>query len=155
MNYDRKKKDDVDYTVAKFMVEDYDYSRVTGDCYTCHSWYLDGTSCDDDFFAGIYCKWDGCTHWYFRGEKFDRELDNKDFADSYYHICGEYTFLGHIRTMCFVWKVVSDIMDGPYKDPIGKEHNLHVRDEFYFKLEKTRKLVEMMLDGYEIVRLED
>lgn len=122
------------YVVARFVVEDDDYF-VTGDCFVPFSWYNDKTVHEEHFFADMSCKWDGCTHWMFRGENYDPITDQDE--NCYYHICGEGCFQKHIRTMCFIWKVVSDIMGIRAKDN-------------YFEDETTRKLVDTMLEGYVI-----
>lgn len=146
--YELRQKNDngVNYVYGKFVIDEKtNSSAVFGTVYSCNSWSPEtGESFDDNFFAEVYCKHDSCTHWNFNGEEFVPEFDN---IDAYYHICGEYCFLNHICLMCFVWKVVADIMDEFHDENYGMEQ--------YFELEKTRKLVEMMLDGYEIVRLED
>lgn len=130
------------YINAKFEQKD-DY--MYGDCYTCNSWIGDDNEpCEYDFFADIHCKWDACTHWRFKGEDYDPETDEEH--DSYYHICGEISFLEHIRTMCFLWKIASEIFG---EDPAFKNSM-----EWYFEKEETKQLIEMMLKNYTIKKEE-
>ena len=131
--------DSADYPVARFMVEEAEKCYVSGDCFVPYSWCNDKTIFEEYFFADMTCKWDGCTHWMFRGEDYNSETDQNE--DCYYHICGEHYFQRHIRTMCFVWKIVSDIMESRVKDN-------------YFEDETTRKLVDLMLEGYTIKKVE-
>lgn len=125
-------KDTTDHNriVAKFVVEN-DDRTLMGDCYSAVSWYSDGSVCDYDYFAGVYCKLDSCTHWYFYGEDYDPELKNE--KDSYYHLCGAGCFMEHIRLMCFVWKLAS-IITGSSDD--------------YFDNDEIKKLVDTMLKDY-------
>ena len=130
------------YTVAKFeLTGDY----MTGDCYTCCSWELDKAPVDYHYFAGVYSKWDSCTHWYFRGEDFDQELNIS--GDSYYHICGSGCFLEHVRIMCFLWKVAAMYLKEEYERE-GSKYTDPERE--YFDNDEIKKLVEMMLEGCEI-----
>ena len=136
------------YVVGKFEAEEIEPHCVMGQCYEACGWYADKREVSDwHFVSDVYCKWDSCTHWYFYGEDYDPDINSEEI-DSYYHICGESCFLRHIRLMCFVWKLVSDLMT---EVRIGTEYEIDISDE-YFSLEKTSKLVELMLEGYEIVK---
>lgn len=121
------------YIVGRFVVESDDYHLI-GTCYGCSGWYSDG-SIDDHYFTDVYCKKDTCTHWNFYGEDYDPETESE--KDSYYHICGTYCFNDHIRLMCFVWKLAGMINNSP---------------DYMHDNELTKKLVDMMLEGYEIVK---
>lgn len=140
-------KSDDGYITHKFVVEADDF-QLTGNCYAASSWYGDNSPGDYDFVAGVYCKWDSCTHWYFYGEDYDPEIDNEQ--DSYYHLCGGYTFLNHIKAMCFVWKLAEQIL---VKDPhtIHTGNATYIHDEYY-EPEKLVKMMEVVLDGCEIIK---
>jgi hypothetical protein len=138
-------KDSDGRIVGKFEMTD---SYMSGRCYECNGWDLDEdrTPCDWSFFASVFCKWDGCTHWWFRGEDYDP--DTKDEADAYYHICGDYCFLGHVRLMCFVWKLAELILvEDLKKDGLGTHK--YVQEE-YSGNEKLKHLADFMLEGYTI-----
>ncbi|WP_407450038.1 hypothetical protein [Fibrobacter sp.] len=136
-------KDDNDNgrVVAWFECTDGTYT-MDGNCYIPCSWHTDGTPFESHFLASVYCKWDGCTHWHFMGE--DYRTYNSDNHDSYYHICGEYCFVDHVRAMCFVWKLAC-------------MHNVSLHadsgvEEYYYGMEKIKALSDLMLDGYSIVK---
>lgn len=130
------------YIEGKFVVKKADTSHVDGVCYDAVSWIGPDNPIDFQLLADVYCKWDACTHWYFEGEDYDPETaTHGDNPDGYYHLCSGDGFNHHIRLMCFVWKLVADIM--------GED-----RVENYFEVDTTRKLVDLMLDGYEIVKAE-
>lgn len=129
--------------LGKFVVDQDDYFSVTGKCYEATSWDAKtGEVYSWLFHSGVYCKWDGCTHWNFKGEDYDPEIDGSE--DSYYHLCGEYSFNRHIQLMCFVWKLVATLMIARNKE----ENNIQLDiEENYFELSVTKDLVELMLDG--------
>lgn len=133
-------KDDDGQIGYKFVVENDDFNLI-GKCYEVWSWYVDGTPCEYGFVADAYCKWDACTHWNFYGENYDPEITQK--PDSYYHLCGGYSFMGHIIAMCFVWKLAEQI--------ISENSSGYVNDEYYDH-ERIKQLIELVLNGYEIVK---
>ena len=55
-----------------------------------------------EFITAATVKWDLCSHFYFTGE--DTLLENGDW-DSYYHICGDYSYL----TMILSYLMVLDV----------------------------------------------
>ena len=137
-----------DCIVGKFEVDKADKRSVTGNCYSATGWLLDRREpIDWDFIADVYCKWDSCTHWNFRGEDYDPEINKDEPGDNYYHLCGEEYFTNHIRMMCFVWVVVSSIME-MYRTPSDSIF------EEYFGNETTVLLVNLMLNQYKIERAE-
>lgn len=133
------------YVAGVFVVDKADQFAVFGTCYEPVSWDIDTHEPYETYYlADVYCKWDSCTHWYFRGEDYDPYLKTEE--DSYYHLCSEFSFNTHIRLMCFVWKLVSRIMTAEriLEGQEGVEDN-------YFKKEEIKALMLLMLDGYEIV----
>lgn len=132
-------KNDDGYISHKFVVDNDDF-YLSGECYAATSWYSNDRPCDWEFVAGVYCGWDSCTHWYFYGEE----------QDSYYYLCGGYTFLNHIKAMCFVWKLAEQIL---VKDPhtIRTGNATYIHDSYY-EPEKLEKLMEVVLDGCEIIK---
>lgn len=134
----------------KFEVSDDDFC-LSGKCYEAYAWDLNGTPLEYSFVAGVHCKWDACTHWYFYGEDYnpDAEVDEKE-QDSYYHLCGGYSFMNHIVAMCFVWKLAEQIIT---KDPWTIKHGNagYINDEYYDH-ERIKQLVDLVLNGYEIVK---
>lgn len=133
------------YIVAKFEQTD-DY--MTGVCYECSGWGGSDLKdpCDWSFFADVYCKYDSCTHWNFFGE--DYNPNTKEGRDSYYHICGDYCFLDHVRMMCFVWKIAEDILVESCGS--GAYNTAEYTREAYSGSKKLKHLVDYMLDGYTI-----
>ena len=132
--------------VAKIEItEDY----CAGNCYKTCSWNGDNNEpVDWHYVTGFYCKWNSCTHWYFRGEDYDKEFTES--LDSYYHLCGSPCFADHIRNMCFVWKVASMILIERHKD--SKYLKSEITDNYFDN--GTTKLIELMLDGYTIEKEE-
>ena len=122
---------------------------VNGHCYEVTGWSFENKEpVNLHYLAGIYAKWDACTHWYFFGEDYDPEWnDETKEIDGYYHLCGEGSFVRHIRLMCFIWKVISQLIGDLYPI-IGDKNN-------YFGLDITSELVELMLKDCEIVKVED
>lgn len=70
--------------------------------YEPHSWDNENHVTDKSFFAKGSVKWDACSHFTFDGEDYPR--DN----DSYYHICGVYHYINHMRMMQFILEVASN-----------------------------------------------
>lgn len=134
----------------KFVVDSDDFS-LSGTCYETYSWDIHGTPFEYSFVANVYCKWDACTHWYFYGEDYnpDAELDEKE-QDAYYHLCGGYSFMGHITAMCFVWKLAEQIIS---KDPWTIRNSIsgYTHDEYYDH-ERIKQLIDLVLNGYEIMK---
>ena len=126
--------------------------HLDGKCYSAKSWCSNAIDVFDWYFVGdVYCKFDGCTHWYFNGEDYDPELNAEN--DSYYQICGPECYTEHIRNMCFIWKVaemvISDshegnlIPDAMYREMIQENYEMNGF---------TGKLVDMMLEGFTITK---
>lgn len=94
------------------------------------SWDENGEVLEEEFFAEVYIKWDGCSHIYFKGE---------DKKDSYYHLCGGVYFIEHMQTMAFIAKV-------------AKENIKNFEDEYgnFSSIEKYN-----ILEGCKIERVEE
>ena len=124
---------------------------LEGKCYIATTW--SGESMRDvvnwHFFTDVYCKFDGCTHWYFLGEDYDPEADaatHDNEIDAYYHICGPGCFIEHIRNMCFIWKLAEMVIKKSYDT-----NSYHECIEENYKVNGfTGKLVDKMLEGYTI-----
>ena len=125
------------YITGKFEVDKSDDRAVFGKCYSAVGWIKPDIPVDFHLLADVYCKSDSCTHWNFYGE----DSVDGNIEDGYYHLCGPMGFNDHIRLMCFVWKLVADIMG---------EKAIHN----YFESLITNELVRLMLAGYEIVKEE-
>lgn len=81
-------------------------ASVIGNIYTICGWEIDfKTPIDKIFFAEAYIKWDGCSHFNFFGE--DYTEGDKETVNSYYHICGIYSYLEFMRTMLFGYEVMA------------------------------------------------
>ena len=147
--YYLKNKDDRMIT-HKFEVNSDDF-HLDGQCYEVISWEANDKPYEYSFVAGVYCKWDACTHWYFYGEDYkpDAKIDERE-QDSYYHLCGGYSFMRHITAMCFVWKLAEQIIA---KDPWTIKHgNVKYTHDEYYDHERITKMIDVVLDGYEIVK---
>lgn len=146
-------------------IEATDIARcLMGNCYSASSWSK--TNGSDyytiawEFVAEVYCKFDGCTHWYFFGEGYDPESrTNDDDIDAYYHLCGPETFIEHIRNMCFIWKVAEMALIESYDSYDG--YNDHViSDAMYSEMIQenyevngfTGEIVNKMLEGFTITK---
>lgn len=121
--------------IANFVVEDDEYSLM-GNCYEEDS--------DERFIVNVYCKADACSHWRFYGEDF---YGVKRDIDPYYHLCGSHCFTHHITAMCFVWKLAENILCNSIPDRAED-----IRND-YFEHDRIRELVDLMLDGYEIIKV--
>ena len=153
--YYLKRKDDGEI-IAKFE-QDQDFG--SGDCHEVVAW--SGTTHEPiewHFVAGVAFKPDSCTHWYFNGEDYDPEV--AESSDSYYHICSPFGFQDHIRNLCFIWKVMPMILaeDTPYNPYIINEQHAINNIEFimnsYFEVPNVNRLIDMMLDGCIIEKVE-
>ena len=133
-------KDSEGLVVSKFEVDELRTASIDGKCYEAFSWSLDINDYDSieyHFVADVYCKWDSCTHWWFKGADYDPIT--KDEHDSYYHLCGAYSFMGHIRSMCFVWYIVGELL----KD-------IDKYDNYYNETKEINDLIEYMLKDHTI-----
>ena len=115
---------------------DTDDNSLMGVCYIEDS--------EDSFVADVYCKWSACTHWRFNGH--DYYPGSASEPDPYYHLCGGYSFMEHITAMCFVWKLAEQINANIHPNLTDDVH------ESYNDHDRIKKLIETVLDGYEIVK---
>lgn len=130
--------------ISKFVVEKATDAYVCGTCYLVTSWTTDNKPIDEEFFVQAYCKWDSCTHWYFYGEDFNELSKN---VDGYYHLCGSSCVLNHVRAMCFIWKLVADIM--AELSGVGDDYDPDIIEE-YFDGDDITNLCALMLKDYTI-----
>lgn len=112
-----------------------------------------------NFVADVCCKFDGCTHWHFFGERYDPETDaatHDNEIDAYYHICGPECFIEHIRNMCFIWKVAEmaliDSYDNYDNHLISKVMHSEMIQENYEVNGFTGEIVNKMLEGFTITK---
>lgn len=139
--YLKRKSDDT--VIARLEITGEDFAHVNADCSICYSWSTENEPLEYSYFASVYCKHDGCTHWWFRGEDYVKDKN----LDGYYHLCGSWCFVEHIRVMCFIWKAVEHIMR-----ELEPPCDYHVGPTDYFDTDDVKNLVETMLDGHYIER---
>ena len=122
-------KDNEGYEIIVVNIIKIDKAWIEGEALITTAWN-EGIAEDFDFFADFYIKWDGCSHFYFKGQ------DNDD--SGYYHICGGSDYITHIEVLAFINKIAIDIIPG--------------YDEYHanFKIVQNLKL----LDGYKIIERE-
>ena len=132
------------YIVNKFEMEvDYIFQGVA---YDCVEWNGETKEpLEWQFHSEVYSKWDGCSHWWFKGEDYNKYLGkcNHDNTDSYYHICS--SFNGFIITMCFIWKLAGNYYKNKYKelsDSISEEYDLDIVDYMLKDFEILEKEVK-------------
>lgn len=127
---------------------------LDGRCYKAISWSMEkddfGCVLDWHFVADVYCKWDSCTHWYFHGEDYDTNTNPSDH-DSYYHLCGSHSFNNHIRIMCFIWKAAELWMCERTPENRSESGVDYTRKQY----QENKELVDFMLDGYTIEKIEE
>lgn len=133
------------YIHSKFEVSVRCDAYVEGVCYAAVGWELDGTPVNWKFVADTYCKEDACTHWYFCGEDYDPESKSEDDGCSYYHLCGGYCFIDYLTSMCFVWKLMEMLLS----------ETRSCVTESYYDSERVKQIVDMVLDGYVIEKVDD
>ena len=122
---------------AKFVPEAND--RFEGTIYEGTCW-SEGETLEWCFFAHVFAKWDGCTHWWFYGEDYE---NGKKEANGYYHICS--SLEQFIINMCFAWRLARDFH--------LKNHSVGLSDEI--NGEYDLDIVGKMLENYEIVQKEE
>lgn len=118
---------------------------IEGVCYAAIGWELDGTPVNWEFVADTYCKADACTHWYFFGEDYDPESKSEDNECFYYHLCGGYSFMDHLTSMCFVWKLMEILLG----------ENRNYATDSYYDHERIKQVINLVLYGYTIEKVND
>lgn len=136
-------KDPTGEITHKFVIDEDSRFSLVGKCYEAYSWSMSGEPFEYHFSADVYCKWDSCTHWYFYGEDYDPETEYE--KDSYYHLCGGYSFMNHITAMCFVWKLSEQLISS------NRPKDTYTNGAYYDH-ERIKKLISTVLEGYEIVK---
>ncbi len=96
--------------ISIIKIEELSDISLKGEVHQVVSWDDEGNAYDENFFASIHIKWDGCSHIYFEGE---------DKVDSYYHLCDASYFIEHMQTLAFIIKVAKDNI-GKYDDEIAR-----------------------------------
>ena len=133
------------YIHSKFEISTRCEAYIYGVCYSAAGWGPNGTPVNWKFVADTYCKEDACTHWYFLGEDYDPESISEDNGCSYYHLCGGYSFLDHLTSMCFVWKLMAMLLGETRGD---------VADSYYDR-GRIKQVIDSVLNGYEIEKVDD
>ena len=140
------------YYVLKEKVEDHQpVSYIVWDtegnslkCYSICGWTKDESTgtytipVDNHYVADVYARFDGCTHWWFRGEDYAEGVTK---PDSYYHICGPECLRHMMACMAFIWEVAA------------REH-AKWRKDCYDDFEKLNNIKDFILADYEIVEEE-
>ena len=127
---------------SKFEVLVHCEAYIEGTCYAAIAWsgFDKRTPIEWEFIADTYCKADACTHWYFFGEDYDPESKAEDNGCSYYHLCGGYSFMNHLTSMCFVWKLMEMLL-GETRD---------YATDSYYEHRRIKQVIDLILDGYTI-----
>lgn len=130
---------------SKYEVSVRHEAYIEGVCYAAAGWESDGTPVNWEFVADTYCKAVACTHWYFFGEDYDPESKAEDNGCFYYHLCGGYSFMNHLISMCFVWKLMATLLG---------ETRGYATDSYYDH-ERIKQVINSVLYGYVIEKVDD
>lgn len=109
---------------------------LEGDLYNVSSWN-DGEPSELEYVSSVYMKKDACSHFWFKGEDYDPGVN--DNIDSYYHICGSYSYKDFMRAIGFAYKLLTELVDS------------YDEEEFVEILQINSKLLE----GYKIEKVSD
>jgi hypothetical protein len=121
--------------VTVFEIEEISKSYISGTLKTVNSWDEENEyDCDFDYIAGVFIKWDGCSHFNFKGEDYNE--NKEETIDGYYHLCGVDMYIDLMRSLSFAYQIMVD--------QIG-EDELYEKEE-YQELKKLN-----LLDKYTIV----
>ncbi len=97
------KHDDVVAIVRQ--TENWDYS-LNGIISLVTSWDLNGKPSNEEFLANCFIKWDGCSHFWYKGQDFPYEEE----VYPYYHECGlNYYYLNFVAKL-FAFEVAKHYM---------------------------------------------
>jgi len=100
--------DDKDYIIARYEFDVVENHWLQGKIYSVIAWDDDGI-CDEEFFAEMIIKWDECSHWNFYGEDYDPNIENSN--DSYYHICGNYSYNNFLNIIIGAYNIAKEHYD--------------------------------------------
>ena len=124
---------------------------ITANVETPYSWEADGTPSESYFFATVYFKSGGCSHFMFNGEGFDVEQDGFDTKEEirpYYHICAAGCYVTHMATMAFIHKAMDELIEGS-SDHDGK-YKKNMKEKMYaFIDDYTIKHLEIEKEEWE------
>ena len=120
------------HIIATYIQTDNYEVSLSGIVHIANSWEENGKPYETEFFADVIVKWDGCSHFYFYGEDYTKENEEKD---SYYHICGVPYYIKFMRVMAFIYELMVN--------HVGYERILE--KEEYDELKQLK-----LLDGFEI-----
>ena len=94
---------ETNHVIATYtQTKNYDVS-LYGEVKIVNSWEENGKPNETGFFADVTVKWDGCSHFYFYGEDYTKENEEKD---SYYHICGVPYYIKFMRVLTFIYELM-------------------------------------------------
>jgi len=130
--------------VSIFKIKEHDLN-VTGDIYNVTGWDMENKPCEFEYFANVYVKWDGCSHFRFKGEDFNIETDklnDGDEADSYYHICGLDNYIDFSMTLYFAYVVMTKVTTDKYSKHNWEAEPRQKDLEKIFELLKYRVEIE-------------
>jgi hypothetical protein len=93
-------------------------------------------------------KFDLCSHFYYTGE--DSFVEEE--ADSYYHVCGDYSYLTMIITQCAILHIAKELFEknGTHFN-CGDEFKSTLK-QFMDVFEKEYEVTEIDLKEYNIVK---
>lgn len=95
-------RDEEGKIIAIYEKDEISYDLATsGTIKRVFSWDMSENPLESEFFAELSVKWDGCSHFWFKGEDY-----NSGDKDSYYHICGVYSYIDFMRTMVFAYEIM-------------------------------------------------
>lgn len=128
--------------LTKFEMTSEIENMFCGDCYSAIAWaaFDKKEVLNWEFVCHAYCKFDGCSHWWFYGEDFHDGNDFVNDANSYYHLCGPECVFAHVRDICFVWKVAEQWLSEAYP-------NIDIYD-YYGDHERLNQIIDIILDDY-------
>lgn len=126
--------------VGIFDVELIGESSLTGRCYGINSWSLD----EDEYYTipsniffhcDVRCQWDSCPHLSFVGGDYESDLN----GDNCERLYDEDRIVSHLRLMTFIWEVIGFVRP---------------TDRTYFGSDDSCVIVESILEGFEIEKIE-
>lgn len=126
--------DEKDYPIF-FLLTDDNINSISSNVFQVISWKENNIICESKYFADVFIKYDGCSHWNFKGEDYIiNPEEGEDMIDAYYHICGVKGYKLFIIGILFAFKVAT--LRSKYFDP----------DEI-----KDFKEFEFLINDYKII----